>query len=66
MTLNLYKLIFALTAVVCITLLLALGKASESGGFGLLGIIVGYILANGVNAAKGEDSAALIKRKENA
>lgn len=59
--LNLLKAGFAALVVVCITLLLALNRIDDGAGFGLLGTICGYVLANGVNARLGRDAAPLIQ-----
>ncbi len=60
-SLNLLKATFAIVVVIAITVLLSLGKISEPAGFGLLGTICGYVLANGINAKIGRPSAPLIE-----
>lgn len=44
------KLIGILLAMVLLTVVFGLGKLSESGYIGLMGLIVGYLVGNGIAA----------------
>ena len=57
------KLILAILAVVAITVLLMTHSIAESGGVGLLGLIVGYIVGNGVTAAGGKPVASILEAR---
>lgn len=48
------KALIVITALVCITVLLALNAIDETAGAGLLGSIVGYAVGNGIAARNGE------------
>jgi len=47
------KLIGILLAMVLLTVVFALDKLSESGYIGLMGLIVGYLVGNGIAARDG-------------
>lgn len=65
MTLNNWpKFIGLLVVGVGIIILLALGRVSEAGGFGLLGIIIGYLAGNGVAAKSGEKAEPVLAPRE--
>mgnify|MGYP001811300158 CR=1 FL=1 len=51
---NMPKLIGILLAMCLLTLVFGLGKLSESGYLGLMGLIVGYLVGNGIAARAGE------------
>lgn len=57
------KLIFATVAFVTVAALLALERVDGGTGMGLLGIIVGYVLGNGVAAVRGRVSTMAIGPK---
>lgn len=48
------KLIGILLAMVLLTVVFAIDKLSESGYLGLMGLIVGYLVGNGIAARSGE------------
>lgn len=48
------KLIGILLAMILLTIVFALGTLSESGFLGLMGLLVGYLVGNGVAATSGE------------
>lgn len=41
-------------ALVCVTVLLALGRVDSGAGLGIIGTIVGYCAGNGIAARRGE------------
>ena len=53
----------ALVALICITVLLAFNAIDQSAGTGLIGMIAGYAVGNGIAARKGEDVTPIIGRK---
>ena len=54
------KLVGVLTAMLIVGALLALGKLSEASSMTLLGLLVGYIVGNGVAARKGDSAGPII------
>lgn len=57
------KAMIALVALICITVLLAVNAIDQSAGTGLIGMIAGYAVGNGIAARKGEDVTPIIGRK---
>jgi hypothetical protein len=51
---NAPKLVGILLAMVLLTIVFALGTFTESGYLGLMGLIVGYLVGNGVAARNGD------------
>jgi len=51
---NLPKLLVLLLAMILLTAVFGLGKLSESGYIGLMGLIVGYLVGNGIAARNGD------------
>lgn len=51
---NAPKLVGILLAMLCLTFLFAIDKLTESGYIGLMGLIIGYLVGNGVAAQRGE------------
>ena len=51
---NAPKLLGILLAMVLLTLVFGLGKLTESGYIGLMGLIVGYLVGNGIAAKNGD------------
>jgi ABC-type lipoprotein release transport system permease subunit len=51
---NAPKLIGILLAMCLLTAVFATGRLSESGYLGLMGLIVGYLVGNGIAAKNGE------------
>lgn len=72
MAVNSYKLIFAIVAFICLTILLTVSMVTENEtaaavaltALTLMGTIAGYILGNGVTAKKGETAEPIIMAKE--
>jgi hypothetical protein len=58
------KALIALVALVCVTVLMALGKIDETGGMGIIGMITGYSVGNGVGAMKRQDTSGMFGPKE--
>ena len=57
------KAMIALVALVCVTILLATKSVDQSAGTGLIGMIAGYAVGNGIAARRGEDVTPIIGRK---
>ena len=57
------KAMIALVALVCVTILLATNSVDQSAGTGLIGMIAGYAVGNGIAARRGEDVTPIIGRK---
>lgn len=57
---NAPKLIGILLAMVLLTAVFAVGRLSESGYLGLMGLIVGYLVGNGIAAKNGEQVQPVI------
>ena len=62
------KALIALVALVCVTILLATNSVDQSAGTGLIGMIAGYAVGNGIAARRGDgteqawlDAVAAIK-----
>ena len=51
---NAPKLVGILLAMCLLTAVFAIGKLSESGYLGLMGLIVGFLVGNGIAARAGE------------
>ena len=58
------KALIALVALICVTVLMALGKIDETGGMGILGMITGYSVGNGVGAMKRQDTSGMFGPKQ--
>jgi len=57
------KAMIALVALVCVTILLATNSVDQSAGTGLIGMIAGYAVGNGIAARRGEDVTPIIGKK---
>lgn len=57
------KALIVLVALVSIVLLLALGRIDESEGLGIIGLIVGYGIGNGIAAKSGDPVDPIIGTK---
>lgn len=57
------KAMIALVALVCVTILLATNSVDESAGTGLIGMIAGYAVGNGIAARRGDEVTPIIGRK---
>lgn len=57
------KALIALVALICVSVLLAVNAIDESAGTGLIGMIAGYAVGNGIAARKGEDVTPIIGKR---
>lgn len=57
------KAMIALVALICVTILLATNSVDESAGTGLIGMIAGYAVGNGIAARRGDEVTPIIGRK---
>jgi len=57
------KAMIALVALVCVTILLATNSVDQSAGTGLIGMIAGYAVGNGIAARRGDDVTPIIGKK---
>jgi len=57
------KAMIALVALVCVTILLATDSVDQSAGTGLIGMIAGYAVGNGIAARRGDEVTPIIGRK---
>lgn len=57
------KAMIALVALICVTLLLATNSVDESAGTGLIGMIAGYAVGNGIAARRGDEVTPIIGKK---
>ena len=57
------KAMIALVALICVTILLATKSVDESAGTGLIGMIAGYAVGNGIAARRGDEVTPIIGRK---
>ena len=64
MSINPPKALIALVALVCMTVLLGLGKVDTSQGLPVVTMIVGYSVGNGLAAMTGKPVDPIIKKKE--
>ena len=58
------KALIVLVAIMCITLLMAVGKIDESAGTGMLGTIVGYSVGNSIRPKNGDQVPPIISKKK--
>jgi hypothetical protein len=57
------KALIVLVALIIIGVLLAMGRIDESEGMGIIGLIVGYGIGNGIAAKQGENVDPIIGTK---
>jgi len=57
------KALIALVALVCVTVLLATNSVDQSAGTGLIGMIAGYAVGNGIAARRGEEVTPIIGKR---
>lgn len=60
------KALIALVGLICITVLMAIGKLDMENGMPVLTLIIGYAVGNGIAARTGEPVQPIIGRKDNA
>ena len=58
------KALIVLVAIICITVLMAVGKIDQSAGTGMLGTTVGYSVGNSVRPRDGSQVPPIISRKK--
>lgn len=61
---NAPKWVIVMASLGCITLLMLTNTIDSDAGLGLLGLIVGYGVGNGIAAKSGEPVEPLVKSKE--
>lgn len=57
------KAMIALVALICVTILLSTNSVDQSAGTGLIGMIAGYAVGNGIAARRGDEVTPIIGRK---
>jgi hypothetical protein len=57
------KALIALVALICVTVLIAVGSIDSDQGLPIITMIVGYAVGNGIAARKGEPVEPIIGRK---
>lgn len=63
MAFNTWKAIIALTALVLVSTLMAIGSIGTGEGMPIFTLIVGYAVGNGVAAKQGKDAEPIIQKK---
>jgi len=58
------KALILLVALICITVLLALGKITSEAALPIISAIVFYGIGNGVGASKGQQSPKIFEQKQ--
>lgn len=58
------KALIALIGLICLTVLLALGKIDNATGTGMIGTILGYAVGNGIAARTGKPVEPILGPKE--
>jgi len=64
MSINPSKALIALVALICMTVLLAVGSIGTDQGLPIITMIVGYSVGNGMSALTGKPVEPIIKKKE--
>jgi hypothetical protein len=64
MTADNRKLIFASLYLICVTVLMAIGRVGSAEGLPAIAILIGYLLGNGSNSIKGRVSTPVLMPKE--
>ena len=59
------KALIALVGLICITVLMAIGKLDADNGIPIITLVIGYAVGNGIAAKQGEPVQPIIGRKEN-
>ena len=58
------KATIVLVAIICITVLMAVGKIDQSAGTGMLGTTIGYAVGNSIRPKNGEQVPPIISKKK--
>lgn len=61
---NAPKLVGIIVAMVLLSILFGIGSLSESGFLGLMGLLVGYLVGNGVAAQQNDPVQPIIGRQD--
>jgi hypothetical protein len=64
MSINPSKALIALVALICMTVLIAVGSIDQDQGLPIITMIVGYSVGNGINALRGTDNSGIINKKK--
>ena len=64
MSINPSKALIALVALVCMTVLIAVGSIDQNQGLPIITMIVGYSVGNGINALRGTENSGIINKKK--
>ena len=64
MSVNPSKALIALVALVCMTVLIAVGAIDQDQGLPIITMIVGYSVGNGINALRGTENSGIINKKK--
>jgi hypothetical protein len=64
MTFNPSKALIAFTALICMTILIAVRAIDQDQGLPIVTMIVGYSIGNGITALRNQQMEPIIKRKE--
>ena len=64
MSVNPSKALIALVALVCMTVLIAVGAIDQDQGLPIITMIVGYSVGNGINALRGTENTGIINKKK--
>jgi hypothetical protein len=59
------KALIALVGLICITVLMAIGKLDADNGIPIITLVIGYAVGNGIAAKQGEPVQPIIGRKDN-
>lgn len=58
------KALIVLACLVCITLLMLFDRVDSEAGLGIIGLIVGYAIGNGIAARQGDSEIPIFSPKE--
>ena len=64
MSINPSKALIALVALVCMTVLIAVGAIDQDQGLPIITMIDGYSVGNGINALRGTENSGIINKKK--
>ena len=64
MTFNPSKALIALVGLICITILLSIGKLETSEGVPILTMVIGYSIGNGMAALTNKEVQPIIRKKD--
>jgi hypothetical protein len=64
MSINPSKALIALVALICMTVLIAVGAIDQNQGLPIITMIVGYSVGNGINALRGTENTGIINKKK--